>query len=196
MQVPYREGLVTHSDPESCASCREARCEALTGDREGRVLSRERQLLWGASVLLLGVGNIWRTASTRCVRTPRGRRPRANTEAPHAGTGRSHDWPRGWRRGPRCEPKGHDSDERSWEVGRLHSTEEAAEQCRWCATEGGGRGGKGVGQGERGQANQVRTQRREDLQHELNRVRHSQQHRPSPSLAASARLTRGRSPLR
>jgi hypothetical protein len=104
MQEPYREGLVTHPDPESCVLVREGWCEALTGDREGRVLSRERQLLWGASVLLLGVGNTCRTDSTRYSGTPRGRRPRANTEAPHTGTGRSHDRPREWHRGPRCEP--------------------------------------------------------------------------------------------
>ncbi len=97
MQEPYREGVVNHSGPESCVVVREGWCEALTGDREGRVLSRERQSLWGASVFLLSVGNTSRTDSTRYGGTPRGRRPRANTEAPHAGTGRSHVRPRKWR---------------------------------------------------------------------------------------------------
>ncbi len=105
MQEPYREGVVNHSDPESCVAARKVCSEALTGDREGRVLSRERQLLRGASVLLPGVGNIRRTESTRYVGTPRGRRPRANTEAPHTGTGRSHGRPRKWHRGPRWEPR-------------------------------------------------------------------------------------------
>ncbi len=62
MQEPYREGVVNHPGPESCGSVRKGWHEALTGDREGRVLSREGQSLWGASVLLLGVGNIRRTA--------------------------------------------------------------------------------------------------------------------------------------
>ncbi len=105
MQEPYREGVVNHPGPESCVVVRKGWREALTGDREGRVSSRERQLLWGASVLLPGVGNTRRTDSTRCVGAPRGRRPRANTEAPYTGTGRSHGWPRKWHRGPCREPR-------------------------------------------------------------------------------------------
>ena len=56
--------------------------------------------------------------------------------------------------------------------------------------------GRGSAKGNAVEQTRFRTQRREDLQRELDRVRHSQQHRHSPSLAASARLTRGRSPLR
>jgi len=47
-------------------------------------------------------------------------------------------------------------DERSWEVGSPHSTDEAAEQCR--GTGGGGGGGKGATQGERDQQIASRTQ--------------------------------------
>ena len=47
-------------------------------------------------------------------------------------------------------------DERSWEVGSPHSTDEAAEQCR--GTGCGGGGGKGATQGERDQQIASRTQ--------------------------------------
>jgi hypothetical protein len=42
MTVPYGEGLATHAGPESCVIGREAGGEALTGERAGRVLSREK----------------------------------------------------------------------------------------------------------------------------------------------------------
>jgi len=41
MEVSYGEGLASHTGPESCADAREGRGEALTGERAGRVLSRE-----------------------------------------------------------------------------------------------------------------------------------------------------------
>ena len=41
MEVSYGEGVATHTGPESCAVGREAEGEALTGERAGRVLSRE-----------------------------------------------------------------------------------------------------------------------------------------------------------
>jgi hypothetical protein len=41
MKVSYGEGLASHTGPESCAVVREGRGEALTGERAGRVLSRE-----------------------------------------------------------------------------------------------------------------------------------------------------------
>ena len=41
MQEPHRKGVAIHPTPESCVSGREVRGEALTGAREGRVLSRE-----------------------------------------------------------------------------------------------------------------------------------------------------------
>jgi hypothetical protein len=42
MQEPRRKGVATHSDPESCATSREGRREALTGTDADQVLSRER----------------------------------------------------------------------------------------------------------------------------------------------------------
>jgi len=41
MEVSYGEGVATHAGPESCAVGREAGGEALTGERAGRVSSRE-----------------------------------------------------------------------------------------------------------------------------------------------------------
>ncbi len=41
MKEPYRKGLATHPDPESCAGGRKDMGEALTGARAGRVLSSE-----------------------------------------------------------------------------------------------------------------------------------------------------------
>jgi hypothetical protein len=51
MKESYVEGLATHSGPESCVAAREGSCEALTGVRAGRVLSRERNCLRGADAV-------------------------------------------------------------------------------------------------------------------------------------------------
>ena len=42
MKKSYGEGLATHTGPESCGAVREGSDEALTGERAGRVFSRER----------------------------------------------------------------------------------------------------------------------------------------------------------
>jgi len=41
MQVSYVEGVANHNGPESCGVARKGGVEALTGERTGRVLSRE-----------------------------------------------------------------------------------------------------------------------------------------------------------
>jgi len=41
MQVSYVEGVANHNGPESCGVVRKGGVEALTGERTGRVLSRE-----------------------------------------------------------------------------------------------------------------------------------------------------------
>ena len=46
MQVPYDEGVANRIGPESCAVAREGLGEALTGERIGQPLSRERVLFW------------------------------------------------------------------------------------------------------------------------------------------------------
>jgi len=51
MEESYDEGVANHIGPESCASVREGRGEALTGVRAGRVWSRE--ILFNSRVLTL-----------------------------------------------------------------------------------------------------------------------------------------------
>ena len=58
MQVPYDEGVANHIDPESCAVVREGLGEALTGERTGQPLSRERSLILGADAVHKVEGNM------------------------------------------------------------------------------------------------------------------------------------------
>ena len=51
MKESYGEGLATHTDPESCGAAREGGVEALTGERAGRVFSRERASLRDADAV-------------------------------------------------------------------------------------------------------------------------------------------------
>jgi len=58
MKDSYVKGLANHNGPESCGAAREGGDEALTGERTGRVLSREiyalsrkRQVLRDADVV-------------------------------------------------------------------------------------------------------------------------------------------------
>ncbi len=44
MKESYVKGLANHSGPESCGGARKGKAEALTGERAGRVLSREINL--------------------------------------------------------------------------------------------------------------------------------------------------------
>jgi RNA-directed DNA polymerase len=94
MEVPYDAGVATRIGPESCTVAGNGGGEALTGGRAGRPLSREITF-W------IGEPRLWSEAegSTRGVvmarrfRSPRGRRPRACTQASRTGTGRAHDRP-------------------------------------------------------------------------------------------------------
>ena len=51
MKKSYERGLATHIGPESCGAVRKSSVEALTGERMGRVFSRERQLLRDADAV-------------------------------------------------------------------------------------------------------------------------------------------------
>lgn len=58
MEESYREGIASHSGPESCGGAREGTVEALTGAWMGQVLSREtyapagnRWAFWGADAV-------------------------------------------------------------------------------------------------------------------------------------------------
>jgi len=51
MKESYGEGAAIHTGPESCAVVREDSSEALTGERAGRVFSRESSLLRDADAV-------------------------------------------------------------------------------------------------------------------------------------------------
>ena len=100
MKESYGEGRASHIGPESCAFVRKNKGEALTGERAGRVWSREDPRVQGADAVLRVKGNTVRIDNARVALTLRGQRPRARTEALYTGAGRSHIclWVRGNRR--------------------------------------------------------------------------------------------------
>ena len=51
MEESYSEDLASHAGPESCASVRKDRCEALTGGSAGELLSREIIRVQGADAV-------------------------------------------------------------------------------------------------------------------------------------------------
>ncbi len=57
MKVRHVEGVAIYSGPESCAVIREGFGEALTGERIGQPLSRERSEVLGADMVLNMEGN-------------------------------------------------------------------------------------------------------------------------------------------
>ena len=66
MKVSCVEGVANHNGPESCGAAREGDDEALTGERTGRVLSREihallrkRQVLRDADAVEMGGRQHW-----------------------------------------------------------------------------------------------------------------------------------------
>jgi hypothetical protein len=59
VQVHHDEGVAIHIDPESCVAAREGISEALTGERTGQPLSRERPLFPRADVVLLTEGKTY-----------------------------------------------------------------------------------------------------------------------------------------
>jgi hypothetical protein len=54
MKESYGEGPASHTDPESCGVTRKGGVEALTGERTGRVLSRENISLRDADAVEVG----------------------------------------------------------------------------------------------------------------------------------------------
>ena len=57
MKESYDEGVASHIGPESCASARKSGGEALTGERVGRVWSREDPKVQGADAVQRAEGN-------------------------------------------------------------------------------------------------------------------------------------------
>ena len=74
MRVPDSEGVANHTVPESCAWCREAPREALTGVRAGQQSSHESHLFRGADAVTEAEGNTDRRASASICPTLRGLR--------------------------------------------------------------------------------------------------------------------------
>jgi hypothetical protein len=92
MEVPYSEGLATHTVPESCIGAREDADEALTGVRAGWALSRERNapprggLLRGADAVEIGGRQNPRRRQGEMLRDP----ARSETPGMHASTSRGN----------------------------------------------------------------------------------------------------------
>ena len=57
MQVSYSESVANYTGPESCVDTREGAGEALTGERIGQPLSREKSFDPGADALDNAEGN-------------------------------------------------------------------------------------------------------------------------------------------
>jgi hypothetical protein len=74
VRVPDSEGLASHAVPESCAWCREAPREALTGVRVGQPSSHESHLFRGADAVTDAEGNTDRHANASAYPTSRGLR--------------------------------------------------------------------------------------------------------------------------
>lgn len=75
MQVHHDEGVANRIDPESCAVACEGISEALTGERTGQPLSRERSEIPGADAFQIAEGNTDGRASASARTARRGRRP-------------------------------------------------------------------------------------------------------------------------
>jgi len=150
MKEPYRKGLATHPDPESCAGGGNIAGEALTGAHAGQPSSSEITSIGVPTLCLCGEGNmssdgtrepLQDAAESKTLRM-RGNSLHGNRETPRPPPPMlAEDGPR--RLLPyvgHVRPRG---------VGRSHSTEEAGEQSRPDGGGGGVRGGKGIDQGKR-----------------------------------------------
>jgi hypothetical protein len=104
MKEPYRKGVASHPDPESCVASRKARREAVTGVHAGRVSSCEINESGVSTPSTKTEGNTDGSANASIRRTPRSQRPLARIETPRARTGRPYQRPThscrraGWRR--------------------------------------------------------------------------------------------------
>ena len=54
MQVPYDEGVANRIGPESWVGVRKNACQALTGDMQAGISSREKTLIQGADAIQIG----------------------------------------------------------------------------------------------------------------------------------------------
>ena len=97
MQESYGEGVATHAGPEPCAVACEGGGEALARGTYRSGIEPRNMWNFGVPTPSLGAeGHVRRVAFTRYAGTPRGLRPRACTETPRTGTGRSRVRLRRW----------------------------------------------------------------------------------------------------
>jgi hypothetical protein len=76
VQVQHDEGVANHIGPESCVRRRrEARHEALTGERVGQPLSHDRFEIPGADAVQVAEGKTAGRDNASALTTRRGRRP-------------------------------------------------------------------------------------------------------------------------
>ena len=92
MQVHRSEGVAIRADLESCVVLREDDDEALTEERTGQPLSRER-LIPDADTVTYVEGNMQGRASASAACDPAWSETLACAEAPCSGTGISWGWP-------------------------------------------------------------------------------------------------------
>ncbi|SRR5713226_2939113 len=86
MKESHGEGVATHTGPESCAGVRKDEREALTGERAGRVFSRERTILRDADAVEEG----GRSHPERRYRETLGSPARSKTLGTHRRTSREN----------------------------------------------------------------------------------------------------------
>lgn len=102
MEVHYSEGVAIRADLESCVAIREDGDEALTEERTGQPLSRERLIPDADTVTYVEGNTRRRQRKFRC--GPAWSKTVACADAPCLGTGRSWGWP-GSITGPHRERK-------------------------------------------------------------------------------------------
>src|SRR5262252_10009580 len=86
MKESHECEIATHIGPESCGAAREGGVEALTGERAGRVYSRERNFLRDADA----VGESGRLHPVHRYREVYGTPARSKTPGTYAGTSRGN----------------------------------------------------------------------------------------------------------
>jgi hypothetical protein len=70
VRVHYGEGVAIHIGPESCAGAREGIGEALTGERIGQAIERERRIVPGADDVRTSEGKTAGYANRECPDDP------------------------------------------------------------------------------------------------------------------------------
>jgi len=124
MKKSYECEVATHIGPESCGAARKGGVEALTGERAGRVFSRVRSFLRdGRRCQEMRKAPSGAPISRGVPESRAVRDPRARTQTPRAGTGRSQVRPGQqlpWDASGSLRT--YADDERTWEVGQTSST--------------------------------------------------------------------------